>query len=243
MDEKFDEDRDGLLLSLNKEGNVSHIINVSYDMDSSYKTVKLCDKYDFCYGAVGVHPHDADSVTNKDYDVLRKLSQHKKIVAIGETGLDYYYDNSEREKQKEEFANHLDLAKELSLPVIIHEREAVKDALDIVLAKSNTGVFHCYSGSVETAKILLNKGYYISFAGPVTFKNAKHVKEVAKYVPKDRFLIETDCPYLAPVPKRGERNTSFNLKYIVEEIAALREDTVENIARLSLENAKQLFGV
>ena len=164
-------------------------------------------------------------------------------MAIGETGLDYYYDNSEREKQKVEFANHLDLAKELKLPIIIHEREAVKDTLDIIHTKDNIGVFHCFSGSVETAKIVLNKGYYISFAGPVTFKNAKHVKEVAKYVPADRFLIETDCPYLAPVPKRGERNSSFNLKYICEEIAALRGVSAEEIAKQSFDNARKLFGV
>ena len=208
MDEKFDEDREELLLSLNKDGDVSYIMNVSYDLDSSYKTVELCDKYDFCFGAVGIHPHDADSVTNEVYDTLRKLSEHKKIMAIGETGLDYYYDNSERDKQKEEFANHLDLAKELKLPVIIHEREAVKDALDIVLSKDNIGVFHCYSGSVETAKILLQKGYYISFAGPVTFKNAKYAKEVAKYVPSDRFLIETDCPYQSTEKKSAKRNSS-----------------------------------
>lgn len=243
MDEKFDEDRDELLMSLNKEGNVSHIMNIGYDIPSSYKVVELADKFPFCYGAVGVHPHDADSVKMSDYDILRKLCENKKIVAIGETGLDYYYDNSERERQKEEFANHLDLAYELKLPVVIHEREAVKDTLDIILERDNIGVFHCFSGSVETARIILNKGYYVSFAGPVTFKNAKYVKEVAKYVPSDRFLIETDCPYLAPVPKRGERNNSFNLKYIVKEIADLRGDSEENIAKLSMENAKRLFGV
>lgn len=243
MDERFDEDRDSLLKSLYKEGNVTHIMNVSYDMESSYKTAELAEKYDFCYGAVGVHPHDSKDIKPEDYDIIKKLAGNSKIMAIGETGLDYHYDNSDREIQKREFANHLDLAYELKLPVIIHEREAVKDALDIVLSKNNIGVFHCYSGSVETAKILLNKGYYISFAGPVTFKNSKYAKEVAKYVPSDRFLIETDCPYLAPVPKRGERNTSFNLKYIVEVIAELREDTPENIAALSMQNAKELFNI
>lgn len=243
MDERFEEDRDELLFTLNKDGNVSYIMNVAYDIESSYQAAKMAEKYDFCYGAVGIHPHDADSVTPKDYDILRNLSQHKKIMAIGETGLDYYYDNSDRVRQREEFANHLDIAKELSLPVIIHEREAVKDALDIIMPRENEGVFHCYSGSVETARIILNKGYYISFAGPVTFKNSKYAKEVAKFVPEDRFLIETDCPYLAPVPKRGERNTSFNLKYIAEEIASLRGDTFENIVRLSTENAKRLFKI
>lgn len=243
MDERFDEDRLKLLPALNKEGNVKYIMNASYDMKSSYEAVKLAEEYEFCYAAVGVHPHDADSITAKDYDEIRKLSAHNKVMAIGETGLDYHYDNSDRMAQKEAFAKHLELAKEVNLPIIVHEREATKDALDIVLSHNNKGVFHCFSGSVETAKILLNCGYYISFAGPVTFKNAKTAKEVVRYVPLDRFLIETDCPYLAPVPKRGERNTSFNLVHIVNEIAQLKGETPENIAALSLNNAKELFGV
>jgi len=243
MDERFNEDRDSLLMSLYNEGGVKYIMNAAYDLPSSYESIKLSEKYDFCYGAVGVHPHDADSITQKDYDEIKKLSEHKKVMAIGETGLDYHYDNSDRERQKEAFANHLELAKDVNLPVIIHEREATKDALDIVLSSNNTGVFHCFSGSVETAKIILDKGYCISFAGPVTFKNAKNVKEVARYVPLDRFLIETDCPYLAPVPKRGERNTSFNLVHIVNEIAQLKGETPETIAMWSLNNAKALFGV
>jgi len=241
-DERFDEDRAAVIQRLTDAG-VELMLLVGDASKEEQPVYALAESHPNFYAATGVHPHDADSVTNSDYDLLRKLCEHKKILAIGETGLDYHYDNSEREKQKIEFANHLDLAKELKLPVIIHEREAVKDALDIVLSKDNVGVFHCFSGSVETARILLNKGYYISFAGPVTFKNAKYVKEVAKYVPHDRFLIETDCPYLAPHPKRGERNNSSNLKYIVEEIATLREDTVENIAKLSFDNARRLFGV
>ena len=243
IDERFSEDREKLLLSLKNEGNVEYIMNVGYDIESSKQAIELSDRFDFCYSVIGVHPHDADGVTLDDYDILKKLSKNKKVKAIGETGLDYHYDNSDREKQKEEFANHLDLAKELKLPVVIHSREATKDTLDIILPKDNHGVFHCFAGSVETAKTVLDKGYYISFSGTVTYKNANNLKEVAKYVPKDRFLIETDCPYLAPVPVRGERNTSFNLKHIVEELAGLRGDTPENIARLSLENAKRLFGV
>lgn len=243
IDERFLEDRDELLLSLNKEGNLDYIMNVGYDLESSRQVIELSDKYDFCYSVIGVHPHDADGVNNETYDVLRKLSTHRKVMAIGETGLDYHYDNSDREKQKTEFANHLELAKELKLPVVIHSRDATKDTLDIVLPRENAGVFHCFAGSVETAKTVLNKGYYVSFSGTVTYKNATNLKEVAKFVPSDMFLIETDCPYLAPVPVRGERNTSFNLKYIVEELACLRGDTPENIARLSLENAKRLFGV
>lgn len=243
IDNRFSEDREKLLKFLKNEGNVDYIVNVGYDIESSVQAVELSKKFDFCYSVIGVHPHDADLVTPVDYDILRKLSQNEKVVAIGETGLDYHYDNSDREKQKKEFVNHLDLAKELDLPVVIHSRDATKDTLDIIAPKDNTGVFHCFAGSVETAKIVLNKGYYISFAGTVTYKNASNLKEVAAYVPDDRFVIETDCPYLAPVPVRGERNTSYNLKYIVEEIASLRGDTPENIAKLSMENAKRLFGV
>lgn len=243
MDESFDEDREILIPSLLKEGNIKYVMNVSYDMNSSYKAVELAEKYDFMYAAVGVHPHDADGITGSDYDKLRVLSSHSKVKAIGETGLDYHYDNSKRDAQKKEFANHLELAKEVNLPVIIHEREATKDTLDIVASRDNSGVFHCFSGSVETARIVLNKGYYISFAGTVTFKNAKTVKEVAKYVPSDRFLIETDCPYLAPVPKRGERNTSLNLVHTINEIAFLRGETPEKIANDSFNNAKALFNI
>ena len=243
MDERFDEDRDVLIKELFSKGNIKYIMNASYDMKSSYEAVSLSENYDFCYAAVGVHPHDSKDIVTSDYDELKKLSENRKVKAIGETGLDYHYDNSERTVQKEHFYNHLCLAKELNMPVIIHEREATKDALDIVCANDNRGVFHCFSGSVETARIILNKGYYISFAGPVTFKNAVTVKEVAKYVPQDMFLIETDCPYLAPVPKRGERNTSFNLIHIAEEIAALRGTTPEEIAKLSSENAKALFDI
>ncbi len=243
IDERFSEDREQLLLSLKNEGNVDYIVNVGYDIESSKQVVELSEKFDFCYSVIGVHPHDADTVTPEDYDILRSLSRNNKVIAIGETGLDYHYDNSDREKQRIEFGNHLDLACELKLPVVIHSRDATKDTLDIIMPKQNTGVFHCFAGSVETAKIVLDKGYYISFSGTVTYKNANNLKEVARFVPADRFLIETDCPYLAPVPVRGERNNSFNLKYIVEEIAGLRGEAPETIARQSLENAKRLFGV
>lgn len=243
MDERFSEDREILLPELYK-GGVKYIMNVAYDMPSSGEAVSLSEKYDFCYGAVGVHPHDADSITPEDYDELKKLSSKDKVMAIGETGLDYHYDNSDRNAQKNAFLNHLDLACEVNLPVIIHEREATKDTLDIILPHKNTnGVFHCFAGSVETARIVLDKGYFVSFAGPVTFKNSRYAKEVAAYVPEDRFLIETDCPYLAPVPKRGERNTSFNLFYIAEEIGRLKGKSTEEIANISMENAKKLFGV
>ena len=241
-DEAFDKYREELLDEIYKSG-VELIMNVSYDMPSSYKTAEIVNKYSFVYGAVGVHPHDSKDVKPSDYDELKKLSQNKKIVAIGETGLDYHYDNSPRDIQKREFKNHLSLAEELKLPVIIHEREAVKDTLDILKSSKATGVYHCFSGSVETAKIALNLGYYISFSGVVTYKNAKNVKEAAAYIPKDRILIETDCPYLSPVPKRGERNSSLNLIYTLDMIAELRGITKEEASEITYRNAKVCFGI
>lgn len=243
MDERFKEDKFELLKNLNENHNISHIINIGYDMPSSYEAVELAKKYDFCYCAVGIHPHDSKDATKCDYEEIKKLAAYEKTVAIGEIGLDYYYDNSERNIQKKVFADQLDLAKEVKLPVVIHSRDATKDTLDIIKSKDNIGVFHCFSGSVETAKEVLGMGYYISFAGPVTFKNSTNLKEVAKYVPLDRFFIETDCPYLAPVPNRGKRNDSSNLKYIAGEIAALRGITIEEVADISLKNSKRFFGI
>lgn len=239
-DEAFDEDRDSLLKEIYNSG-VSRIMNVSYDMASSYKTAELVNKYPFIFGAVGVHPHDSKDIRPSDYDGLKELAKNEKILAIGETGLDYHYDNSPRDIQKREFANHLALAEELKMPVIIHEREAVKDTLDILKASKATGVYHCFSGSVETAKIALNLGYYISFSGVVTYKNARHVKEAAAYIPSDRILIETDCPYLSPAPKRGERNNSMNLIYTIGEVASLRGITPQEAAEITYNNAVRCF--
>ncbi len=241
-DEAFDNDRETLLNDVYKSG-VELIMNVSYDMPSSYKTAEIASKYPFIYGAVGVHPHDSKDIKPSDYDELKKLTQKERIIAIGETGLDYHYDNSPRDIQKKEFANHLSLAEELKLPVIIHEREAVKDTLDILKSSKATGVYHCFSGSKETAKIALDLGYYISFSGVVTYKNATNVKDSAAYIPADRILIETDCPYLSPVPKRGERNSSLNLIHTLEMVAELRGITVYEAAEITYNNAKKCFGI
>ncbi len=241
-DEAFLKDREELLKKIYDSG-VTKIMNVSYDMPSSYKTLEIAEKYSFVYGAVGIHPHDSKDAKPSDYDELIRLSKSDKIKAIGETGLDYHYDNSPRDIQKREFHNHLSLAEELKLPVIIHEREAVKDTLDILLASSATGVYHCFSGSVETAKIALKKGYYISFSGVVTYKNAKNVKEAAAYVPADRILIETDCPYLSPAPKRGERNSSLNLIHTLDMVAELRGITRNEAAEITYKNATKCFGI
>ena len=242
-DERFDEDRETLLPSLEKEHNVSHILNVGYDLKSSSQAVDLARRYPFVYAAVGIHPHDADGIQEGDYDRLREFAREKKVVAIGETGLDYHYDNSPRDLQKQAFSDHLRLAEELNLPVIVHEREATQDALDILKGYHGKGVFHCFSGSWEKAKIVLNMGLYLSFAGPVTFKNARKLIEVAAQVPQDRFLIETDCPYMAPEPFRGRRNDSSFVHLVAGKIADCKGITKEEAAALSMENAKRLFRI
>lgn len=242
-DEAFDEDREELLRSL-KDSGVTLVLDPGADMPSSRKSIELSDRFDFIYSAVGVHPHDAKSMTDADFDELCEMSKGEKVLAIGEIGLDYHYDFSPRDIQKKRFYDQLCLARELGLPVIIHEREAAKDCLDIISAFSDLkGVYHCYSGSWETAKIILNMGWYLSFTGAVTFKNARHAPEVARKMPSDRIMIETDSPYMAPVPVRGTRNNSANLIYICEKIAELRGLTVQETAALTMENGKRFFGI
>ncbi len=242
-DQRFDGDRDTLIPALYHEHKVTHIMNVGYDLESSRQAILLSKKYPFMYASVGIHPHDAKDIGPGDYACIEELLQEEKVKAIGETGLDYHYDNSPRELQKQAFDNHLRLAEKWNMPVIIHEREATKDVLDLLATYRGEGVFHCFSGSVETAREVLKKGLYISFAGPVTFKNAKKQQEAAAYVPKDRFLIETDCPYMAPEPFRGRRNDSSYVYLMAEKIAQLKGISLEEAAKLSMENAKRLFRI
>jgi len=241
-DEAFDADRDQLLSSL-LQNNVSNIINIGADMPSSRRSIEIAEKYPFAYAAVGVHPHDAKNFTDSDLDELKVMSAHPKAVAIGEIGLDYHYDNSPREAQKEVFKKQLCLAKELDMPVIIHSREATEDTLSILKEFTPKGVVHCFSGSVETAKTVLDMGMYISLGGPVTYKNAVKTVEVAAFVPIDKLLIETDCPYLAPVPYRGKRNSSLYIHATAEKIAEIKGMTVEELARITLDNTKRLFNI
>ncbi len=241
-DEAFDADRDQLLSSL-LQNNVSNIINIGADMPSSRHSIEIAEKYPFAYAAVGVHPHDAKNFTDSDLDELKVMSAHPKAVAIGEIGLDYHYDNSPREAQKEVFKKQLCLAKELDMPVIIHSREATEDTLSILKEFTPKGVVHCFSGSVETAKTVLDMGMYISLGGPVTYKNAVKTVEVAAFVPIDKLLIETDCPYLAPVPYRGKRNSSLYIHATAEKIAEIKGMTVEELARITLDNTKRLFNI
>ena len=213
-DARFDSDRNHLLSAM-QENNVSLILNAGADIPTSKAAYKLTQKYDFMYSAAGVHPHDTDSLSEDSLSEIEHLLYCKKVVAVGEIGLDYYYDNSPREIQKKWFYRQLELAQKHNMPVIIHDRDAHQDCMDMIRDFPDLKiVFHCFSGSPEMAKQLLSRGVLISFAGPVTFKNARKQQETAKIVPDDMFLIETDSPYLSPEPNRGKRNDSTNLKYL-----------------------------
>ncbi len=242
-DKAFDADRDEIINSLASDG-IAYVVNIGADYESSVSSVKLANKYDFIYAAVGVHPYDAASVDDAMIQKLRALAAEKKVVAIGETGLDYHYDGFDKEIQKRAFVMQAHLADSLNKPVIIHNRESTEDTINILKEiKPKNAIIHCYSGSAESAKILLDMGYYISFSGTVTFKNAKKLKEALKYVPDDRLLIETDCPYLSPEPERGTRNHSGKTKYTAEHIAQLRGCDFEKIAEITMNNAKAVYGI
>ncbi|NLL82062.1 MAG: TatD family hydrolase, partial [Tissierellia bacterium] len=207
-DDRFDDDREILIESL-RANNIDLVFNIGADIKTSKASVELAKKYDHIYAVVGVHPHDAEDAEDNYLDILRELSLEEKVVAIGEIGLDFYYDNSPRDIQRKVFKEQLKLAKELNLPVVIHTRDASQETFDILKEAgkdgSLRGIMHCYSGSVEMAKEYIKLGFYISIAGPVTFKNSRVVKDVAKEIPLDKLLIETDCPYLSPEPHRGKR--------------------------------------
>jgi TatD DNase family protein len=240
-DEAFSADREAVLEAARASG-VELIINAATDRESALESIALAEGHRFVWAAVGWHPHEAKSFDEGSAGEIRSWSAHEKVVAIGEIGLDYYYDYSERSVQREVFSRQLELARELGLPVIVHNRDAHADSMDIVGSFPDVrGVFHSYSGSVEMAKALLDMGWYLGFSGPVTFKNAKKTPEVVAYCPQDRLLIETDCPYLTPVPHRGKRNDSSYLPFIVERIAEIKGLTPAEVAGLSLENGKRLF--
>ncbi len=244
-DERFLADRDEVL-SCMQDNNVGLIMNACSAVSEINDIIEMVDKYPFMYGSVGVHPHEAGGMCDKDIDILKKYASHDKIKAIGEIGLDYYYDNSPRDVQKKWFALQIELAKELDMPIIIHDRDAHQDTMDILRACDANecgGVFHCYSGSAEMAKEILDMGLYIAFGGSLTFKNAQKPKESAKYVPLDRILLETDCPYLAPEPFRGKRNSSLFMYRVAEELAAIKGVTVEEVEKITFENAKRCFRI
>lgn len=241
-DDAYDLDRDKVLTSLFKDKSVKRIINAGCNLESSLKSVELAEKYDEMYAAVGFHPQEADDFSDSDFNKIKSLLAHPKVVAIGEIGLDYHWRTDNKDLQKIVFRKQLELAIDTNMPVIIHERDCVADCLEIVLDYDVKGVFHAFSGSKETARILLDRGWYISFCGTVTFKNARFPVENAIYVPEDRILTETDAPYLTAHPFRGKRNDSGIMKYTLQKIAELRGQTFEYIERVTEENAKRLFG-
>lgn len=242
-DKRFSEDRDELL-GLMEGAGVTLILNAACSAWSSKYGLEMADNYPFMYASVGVHPHDAKDMTDETVPELEELSKHPKAVAIGEIGLDYHYDFSPREVQKIRFREQLELARKLGKPVIIHERESLQDTLSLVKEyRDLSGVFHCFSGSWETAKIILNMGWYLSFTGVITFSNARRALEVISKMPEDRIMLETDCPYLSPQPMRGRRNSSLYLPYIAEKIAGLRGLTTEEVAAVTMANGKRFFGI
>ncbi|MGF7185226.1 TatD DNase family protein [Desulfitispora alkaliphila] len=225
---------------------VSKILNVGINLESSQKAIELAEQYPFIYASVGVHPHDAKHGTAEVLSRLEELASHPKVVAMGEMGLDFYHNHSTPEVQREVFIKQVRLAKKLGLPIIVHDRDAHNEVFEILEAEKDenlTGVFHCFSGSWEFAQQCLDLGFHISLAGPVTFANAKKPKEVAKNVPIDRLLIETDCPYLTPHPFRGKRNDPALVELVAKEIAALRGIELNEVASTTAANACKLFKI
>lgn len=258
-DESFNEDREQIIQSL-QSANVTKVISAGYNLEGSKRAIELSKKYPFIYSTIGISPNDIDDNYESNITEIDKILQtyykekqdkekanninKAKIVAVGEIGLDYHYD-TDREKQKIAFIKQIKLANKYKLPIVIHTREAVSDTLQIIKENSvdRKGVFHCCPFNRELVKEALKLGFYISFSGTVTFKNAKNAEEIVNMVPNDRFLIETDSPYLAPEPVRGTRNDSTNLKYIVKKIAEFKGITEGEIAKLSYENTKKLFAI
>jgi len=244
-DAKFSIDRDEAIDRAFRAG-VAYILNASSNIASSVESISLSQQFDFVYVAVGIHPHDVKEINNNAISTLGDFASGEKVVAIGEIGLDYYYDFAPKELQKHWFSRQIDLALNLNLPMIVHNRDAHEDVVKIIKkenARRVGGVFHCFSGSVEMARDLLNDNFYISVGGPVTFKNAKKIIEVVKYVPNDRLLIETDCPYLTPEPHRGKRNESAYVALVADKIAEIKGISFEEVANITTENAKRLFRI
>lgn len=240
---KFDADRDAVLRALPESG-VTIVVDPGDNAERSRRAVELAQQYPHVYAAVGWHPEEAESWDENSLPAIRELAKQPKVCAIGEIGLDYYWDTTYRERQKEMFRAQIELALELDLPVIVHDREAHGDSLEIVRDyPALRGVFHCFSGSVEMAQELLRRGWYLGFDGPITYKNAARAPEVIRICPMERILLETDSPYLAPVPNRGKRNDSRNLPYIAATVARIKDMPVEAVAAQTMENGKKLFGI
>lgn len=241
-DKAFNEDRENMLGSL-KESGVCGIINCGADIESSVSSVDLASKYDYIYAACGIHPEEADKTPENYIDILRDLAKNEKCFAIGEIGLDYYWRQDTKDLQKELFEKQILLSKELDLPIIVHDREAHGDTMEILKKHRPKGVLHCFSGSPETAAEVLKLGMYIGLGGALTFKNARKAVEVAQMLPLDRLLLETDCPYMAPVPMRGKRNNSGYIPFIAEKVAEIKGIDPQSVLDVTMENTKRLFNI
>lgn len=243
LDERFDEDRERVIGSLNENG-VAQVVESSADLADSIRAAALAKEHHAVHAAVGVHPHSASEWDDHTYSALRTLLQEPKVVAVGEIGLDYHYDFSPREKQREVFEKQIVLALEENFPIVVHSREATADTMELLKKYPNVrGELHCFSGSEQTAKELVKMGFYIAFGGALTFKNARKTLEAAAAVPLERLLIETDCPYMTPVPFRGKRNEPAHVRLVAEKLAEVKGVTVEEIARITMENGKRFFGI
>lgn len=243
--EQFDEDLEEVVLRAQQAG-VSNMVIVGFDRPTIEKAIALVERYDFMYASVGWHPVDAIDMTDEDLAWIEELAAHPKVVALGEMGLDYYWDKSPKEIQKEVLRKQIRLAKKVKLPIIIHNREATADLIEILKeegAEEVGGIMHCFSGSAQTAKECIELNFAISLGGPVTFKNAKKPKEVAAEIPLEKLLIETDSPYLTPHPFRGKRNEPSYVKLVAEQIAEIKGISLEEVAEATAKNAKDLFGI
>lgn len=244
-DQAFDEDRAQLFTDLRNHG-IEAVVNIGASMKTSKNTLDLTENYPFIYGAIGVHPSETAELNDQVMSWLKEKAGHPKIVAIGEIGLDYYWDEPDRELQKYWFVRQLNLAREVKLPVVIHSRDAAKDTLDIMKeqrCEEIGGVIHCFSYGADLAREYLDMGFYIGIGGVVTFKNGRKLKEVVEYMPMDRMVLETDCPYLSPEPLRGKRNSSLNLPYVVEAVSRIKGIPVEEVISLTRNNAFNLYRI
>lgn len=244
-DKAFDPDRDELLQSLDKNG-IEAVVNVGASIQSTKNTLQLIEKYPFVYGAAGVHPNETGELSDGWMDWLKHAAGEEKIVAIGEIGLDFHWKEPEQKVQKGWFVRQLALARETGLPVIIHSRDAAKDTLDIMKAENARdmgGVIHCFSYGVELAREYLNMGFYLGIGGVVTFSNGKKLKAVVEYMPLEQMVLETDCPYLSPVPNRGKRNSSLNLPYVVEMVSWIKGIPRDEVIAITNQNARRMYRI
>lgn len=243
-DKQFDEDRE-LLLDSMQAGGVGTIVNASATVESWDKVLELTKEYPFVYGMIGVHPDEVGALDEEKFARMERLLQEEKVVAVGEIGLDYYWDNESHEVQKRWFIRQLELARKWNMPVNIHSREAAADTLEIMkkYAQGMKAIIHCYSYSKEMAEEYVKMGYLIGVGGVVTFKNARRLKETVEAIPLSHIVLETDCPYLAPEPNRGKRNSSLNLSYVAQAIADLKGVTAEEVIKVTEENAKAFYGI